>query len=109
MSAPTFALAALGNDILGSVRVGDKLLVTAECEVEHNSPCEGLALSEVAQRYRVIVVTHRSRSGPIEVAPPPRTPLRAGDRLAIQGSIDAIAEARAAMRDEALHRLRTDH
>lgn len=94
LSAPTFALSALGPDILGSVRIGNKLFVTAEIEIANDSPWAGKRISEIAQRFQVVVVSHREKDEAPRVSPSGEIVLHAGDRLALQGTLEEISAAR---------------
>jgi voltage-gated potassium channel len=94
LAAPTFALSALGPDILGSVRIGEGLYVTAEIAIARGSPWDGLLVKEICGRFRVAAVAHRGADGRVEVSPSPKTPLRGGERLVLSGLLEAISAAR---------------
>lgn len=95
LSAPTFALSALGTDIVGSVRFGDLLLVTVELTVPKGA-WEEKTLGELAKRYQVVVLGFSREAKEVSFAPALDTQVRAGDKLLLQGPLEAIEEARAA-------------
>lgn len=94
LAAPTFALSALGADIISSVRIGEALLVTSEVEVQAGSPWDGATIAELTRRHRVVAITLRAGTRPPEISPAPETKLRVGDLLALQGALEEISAAR---------------
>ena len=96
LSAPTFALSALGTDILGSVRVGSSLWVTARFLLsERSSWCEQ-SIAEVSKLHGVVVLAFCHEQAEMAFAPEVSTRLQKGDQIIVQGPLEAIDAARIA-------------
>jgi voltage-gated potassium channel len=99
LSAPAFATAALGRDIVHSFVVGSELVVMQRLVVEPGGPWAGRTAGDVAQAFRGAVVEHRAASGGAPALfPPPGTPIGPGDELIVQGPFEAARRLTAANR-----------
>jgi voltage-gated potassium channel len=96
LSAPTFALSALGQDILGSVRVGGSLWVTARFKMGANSRWVGMTIATIAKEYGVVVLAFCRKDGAMEFAPEVGTQIQQSDEIVVQGPLAAIDQARLA-------------
>lgn len=105
LSAPTFALKAVEESIVGGVVVGDRLVVSMRTKIEAGGPLEGRTVAEVIEQYGCGVVERRpARRAPIgaasdgqpgaELFPPPRTMLERGDEVMLEGPYERINELR---------------
>jgi voltage-gated potassium channel len=99
LSAPTFALSALGTDIIGSVRVGDSLWVTARFQLSKRSSWVGRSIAEISKIHGVVVLAFCQEEGTLAFAPDVETKLQASDQIVVQGPLAAIDHARSAAID----------
>jgi Trk K+ transport system NAD-binding subunit len=91
ISAPGFALQAIGGDIMHGTVMDDTLVVTIRWDVRDGGALCGLAVSDAMRRHRCSVV-ERTSEGVAELFPPPETVLKAGDQLLLQGPYDRLMD-----------------
>jgi voltage-gated potassium channel len=96
LSAPTFALSALGTDILGSVRVGSSLWVTARFLVSEGSSWCQQSIAQISKLHGVVVLAFCHGQEQLAFAPEVNTTLQKGDQIIVQGPLEAIDAARIA-------------
>lgn len=94
ISAPTFALKAVEESIVGGVVVGDRLVVSVRMPVERGGPFDGLTVGDVIEQYGCGVVERRARKGGVELFPSPRVVLEHGDEVLVEGPYERIGELR---------------
>jgi len=99
LAAPAFAGALLGQQVIGTVAVGRRVLVLAETRVEGGAKLAGRPLRWVDQpgAVRVIAHTAAAQASPTWL-PAPDTPVRAGDRLLVVATRTGLAHVLAAAR-----------
>ncbi|HEV3444182.1 MAG TPA: NAD-binding protein, partial [Gemmataceae bacterium] len=96
LTAPLFALTALTGQALGSIRlegVADSLRQVAELSVSEGSPHVGVSVAELAGKFNLQALAHRSVDGKERflLAVDPEARLSAGDRLILCGEPHEIA------------------
>lgn len=90
ISAPTFAMAAIEPSIVATTVVGDRLLVTQRWVARQDNPICDKTVGELLETHRFSVLELR-RGEETQLFPPPRTTIRAGDQLVVQGTFEALA------------------
>jgi len=81
ISAPTFAQAAHGDDIIDSTLIGERLILTATLHITAESTLCGLCLSNIYARVPCAAIAVRSATTDYLGYPPPSYCLQAGDIL----------------------------
>ena len=97
IAAPTFAAAAIVENVIATTVVANELLVTVKTAVAGSDAWCGKTLSEITEQHRLCVLGHGRAGGELVVFPRLNTRLGAGDELVVQGLYDeliAIALAR---------------
>lgn len=97
LAAPAFAAAALERSVTGSQILGGALVVTQRCRLEPHAPLVGRSVGELLAGQRLGVLERRTRAGESRVLPPPDERLEAGDELLLQGRLEHLVAARAAL------------
>lgn len=97
LAAPAFAAAALERSVAGSQILAGELVVTQRWNVEPGSALAGQSVGELLEVRRVGVLERRTRAGVCRVLPPPGEHFEAGDELLVQGELERLAAARAAL------------
>lgn len=69
LAAPTFAAAALGEQVVGAFRLDESMYVIGRITLDPHCPLTGLEVREVASRYGVAVVAEEVPEQPCEFAP----------------------------------------
>lgn len=90
LSAEAFAAAALGENILGLLRLRARTILVTEYRVDPLDTLQGLLIAEVAYGYGVLPLLHRRPSADREFFPSDDIRLAPGDRLAVLADIDAL-------------------
>ena len=76
LAGPTLAYAALGEEVLACLALGDRPFVVGRVRVDARSPLLGVTVAEVERRHQVVVL-----DGGRDTA----APLRAGDVVTLLG------------------------
>ncbi len=85
LAAPTFAAAALGEDLLASFPWEGRLIVAGKARVEPNGPLDGGDVAAVSARSRLMVLAIDREAETIRVLPSPEEPVHPGDSLILLG------------------------
>jgi Trk K+ transport system NAD-binding subunit len=85
IAAPWFVGAALGLHVLNSFYVGSHPFLLARLRVRAGSGLEGLAMSELSARMRVIAIDRAATRGQLEHPPRRETQLQVGDDAYLAG------------------------
>ena len=95
LAAPIFAAAAMGEQLIASFRLDNTLLVVGRLTLDANSRLTGRTVQQISARYGLSTLTRDRNTGSAtrEVAPPPETPLQAGDSLTLIGLSSQWEEA----------------
>jgi Trk K+ transport system NAD-binding subunit len=80
LSAPSFAAAAMGEEVVSSFRLDNKLYAVGRVTLDGASPLTGLTAKEAGARHQVVLLACE-RNGDGAALPGPEDPLCAGDRL----------------------------
>lgn len=89
MSAPAFAGAASGTEIVQTFQVAGEVLAMGRIQVQAGSRLDGCVVSEIEHQLDLSIVLHQS-GGEIDVHPPPGERIRAGDEVAVVGKLTQI-------------------
>ncbi len=84
LAAPSFAAAALGQQVAGSFKADDTLFVVGRRVVEEGSPLSGATLGSIASRYHLAPLA-LERDGQVIDVPGADCQLQPGDRLTAVG------------------------
>jgi len=90
LAAPIFAAAATRAQIDYSFYVDDVLLNVARATVHAGSALEGQTIAQVEQEIDLTIILHQGPDS-LDLHPGSDITLRAGDRLAVFGSLEALA------------------
>ena len=90
IAAPWFVGAALGLEVLYSFYVGSHPFLLARLEVRHGGGLEGLAMSELSARIRVVAIDRAASRGELEHPPRRETRLEAGDVAYLAGPYEEL-------------------
>ncbi len=89
MSAPAFAGAASGTEIVQTFRVAGEVLAMGRIEVQAGSRLDGCVVEEIEHELDLSIVLHQSE-GEVDVHPPPDERLAAGETIAVVGKLSQI-------------------
>lgn len=90
ISAPLFAITALGHDILHPVLLNDQLVIMQRWVVRESGPLHGRTVGSILHDLGFSVVEFQRPNGEHKLFPPPDVELRAGDQLLVQGAYEAM-------------------
>ena len=90
IAAPWFVGAALGLEVLFSFYVGSHPFLIARLRVRPGGGLEGLAMSELSARIRVIAIGRQASSDELEHPPRRGTRLAAGDDAYLAGPYEEL-------------------
>ncbi|WP_204006056.1 NAD-binding protein [Virgisporangium aurantiacum] len=90
LAAPWFVGAVLGLDIEGTFYAGRRAMLVGRLEVAPGGRLDGLAMSEISARTRVVAISRAGRDGAVEHAPRRDTRLHAGDRAYLIGPYEEL-------------------
>ncbi|HEX4343984.1 MAG TPA: potassium channel family protein [Solirubrobacteraceae bacterium] len=90
IAAPWFVGAALGLQVIHSFYVGSHPFLLARLRVGAGGGLEGLAMSELGARIRVIAIERADGRGELEHPPRRETRLQAGDDAFLAGPYDEL-------------------
>jgi Trk K+ transport system NAD-binding subunit len=90
LAAPWFVGAVLGLDIEGTFYIGRREMLVGRLEVAPGGGLDGLAMSEISARTRVVAISRADQGGALEHAPRRDTRLRAGDRAYLIGPYEEL-------------------
>ena len=85
IAAPAFVAAALGADVIETMRLGEALVPICELTVEPGSPLDGATAAELKASFGCALVAHAPPGGAWEPAAGDRHRLSAGERVVIGG------------------------
>jgi Trk K+ transport system NAD-binding subunit len=86
LAAPSFAAAALGEQVVASFALDTQLFVVGRLPLESAPQLAGLSLCEIRERHGLAALACESPEAACAVAPPPDTRPRADERLTLIGS-----------------------
>ena len=89
LAAEAFAAAALGERILGVMRIDGETTLVTDYRVEAGDTLEGRILADVSYGYGIVPVLHDS-GGQHAFLPSDRVRLAAGDRLVVLATVDGL-------------------
>jgi voltage-gated potassium channel len=92
LAAPTFAAAAVVENVIATTVIEEQLLVTVRTRVLAGDPWCNRTLAEVADKHRLCVLGHARDGEPLSLLPPSTTKLHANDDLVVQGLYDELLE-----------------
>ncbi|HWF49569.1 MAG TPA: NAD-binding protein [Solirubrobacteraceae bacterium] len=90
IAAPWFVGAALGLEVLYSFYVGSHPFLLARLRVHAGGGLEGLAMSELSARIRVIAIDRAAARGELEHPPRRETRLQGGDDAYLAGPYEEL-------------------
>jgi Trk K+ transport system NAD-binding subunit len=90
IAAPWFVGAALGLEVLYSFYVGSHPFLLARLTVRSGGGLEGLAMSELSARIRVIAIDRAASRGELEHPPRRETRLESGDDAYLAGPYEEL-------------------
>ena len=90
IAAPWFVGAALGLEVLYSFYVGSHPFLLARLQVRSGGGLEGLTMSELSARMRVIAIDRAASRGELEHPPRRGTRLEAGDDAYLAGPYEEL-------------------
>lgn len=90
LAAPWFVGAVLGLDIEGTFYVGRQAMLVGRLQVASGGGLDGLAMSELSARIRVVAINRAGTSGGLEHAPRRDTRLQGGDRAWLIGPYEEL-------------------
>ncbi|MCA9243248.1 MAG: NAD-binding protein [Phycisphaerales bacterium] len=90
ISAPLFAITALGHDILHPVILNDQLVIMQRWLVRESGPLHGRTVGAILADLGFSVVEFQRSDSDLKLFPAPDVELRAGDRLLVQGAYEAM-------------------
>ncbi len=90
LAAPVFAAAATRAQIDHSLYVDDVLMNVARTTVQQGSALDGRTVADVEQELNISIILHKSTNA-VDLHPAPEVTLRAGDRLIVFASLEALA------------------
>jgi Trk K+ transport system NAD-binding subunit len=90
LAAPWFVGAVLGLSIEGTFYVGRRAMLVGRLEVAPGGGLDGLAMSELSARTRVVAISRAGRPGELEHGPRRDTRLRGGDRAYLIGPYEEL-------------------
>lgn len=92
LAAPTFAAAALVQNVISTTVLDNQLLLTVRHLVDSDDPWCGRTTGEIATTHQVGVVSHHPNNGPIRLFPPMLTQVNAGDAVVVQGPYQTLVD-----------------
>lgn len=93
LAAPIFAAAATRAQIDYSFYVDEVLLNVARATIQAGSALEGRTIAQAEQELDLTIILHRGPDS-LDLHPAPDVTLRAGDRLVVFASLEALARLR---------------
>ena len=90
LASPWFVGAALGIDILGTFYVGPSLFIAARLAIQPGSELDGVAVSELGARARVVALERPEAGGALEHPPSTAAVVRGGDAAYVIGQYDDL-------------------
>lgn len=94
ISAPSFTMAAVESDIIGSFVAGDRLVIMINWAISSVSPLVGKTIGDLIREKQIGVIEYRPATGGKQVFPSPDQILSVGDQLLVQGLYESIDEMR---------------
>ncbi|MCS6861014.1 MAG: NAD-binding protein [Abditibacteriales bacterium] len=85
LAAPTFAAAAMGEQIVGSFTLDETLFMIGQLTLNEASPLAHLTVREVGAKYRLAVLHRERDEADVSLVPSPDTVLHVGDRVTVVG------------------------
>jgi Trk K+ transport system NAD-binding subunit len=101
IAAPWFVGAALGLDVLYSFYVGSHPFLLARLQVHSGGGLEGLAMSDLSARIRVIAIDRATPGGELEHPPRRGTRLQPGDDAYLAGPYEELLRVLSRERERA--------
>jgi voltage-gated potassium channel Kch len=92
LSAEAFVAAAFGENVLSLIRLNEQTLLATEYEIMASHPLCDLLLSEITYGYGVVSILHQTESEPARLMPSDDIRTRAGDRLVLLATIEALQD-----------------
>ncbi|HEY6738319.1 MAG TPA: NAD-binding protein [Actinopolymorphaceae bacterium] len=98
MAAPAFVSELTGRRADATVPIGRRVLLVTEVPVEAGSTATEHTLGDLGAPGAARILAHRTATTRWDWEPSPTTPLRAGDRVALVGTLSGLADALLATR-----------
>jgi len=93
LSAPAFAGAATGTEIIHTFTVEDRVLAMGRIEVRQGTKLIGKTIETMERKFNLTVVMVHMVDGEIDISPEPDYVIRAGDVMAIVSEMESIFDA----------------
>jgi Trk K+ transport system NAD-binding subunit len=90
LAAPSFVAAALGADVMETLRLGDVEVPIAGLDLREGSPLAGLTASRIKQTYHCALLGHARGGGPWRAAAGDHLVLDSGDGIAVGGRLHDV-------------------
>jgi Trk K+ transport system NAD-binding subunit len=85
LAAPTFAAAAMGEQVIGSFTLDETLYMIGQLTLDEASTLTNLTVREVGAKYRLAVLHRERDETDSTLVPSPDTALNVGDRVTVVG------------------------
>lgn len=92
LAAPTFAAAAVVENVIATTVLEEQLLVTVRTQIRSDDPWCKRTLAQVADKHRLCVIGHARAGAALSLFPPASTTLLPDDQLVVQGLYDELLE-----------------
>jgi Trk K+ transport system NAD-binding subunit len=92
LAAPTFAAAAVVENVIATTVLEEHLLVTVRTRITRDDPWCKRTLAELAGKHRMCVIGHARSGDALSLFPPASTTLMPDDLLVVQGLYDELLE-----------------
>lgn len=92
LAAPTFAAAAVVENVIATTVIEEQLLVTVRTRVRADDPWCNRTLAEIADEHRLCVLGHARNGEALSLFPASTTKLQQNDDLVVQGLYDELLE-----------------
>lgn len=99
LAAPVFAAASIDRSVLGSIKIGDEILVCYKIQIHPNSPLRQKNILEILDEYELSILKLVSKEEEIKF-PKSNRYLQEGDVLYIASSLEELARLKKANLDE---------
>lgn len=90
LSAPAFAGAATGTEVIHTFTVEDRVLAMGRIEVRPGTKIIGKSIEAVERKFNLNVVMVHMIDGEIDISPEPDYLIRAGDVLAVVSDMESV-------------------
>lgn len=92
LAAPAFAMAAVDPDVIGSLYLGEDLLLIVQLVIVRGCKLDGITLANLEEVARVSVLSHENASGQRRLHPPASLTIASGDKVIVAATADLTAQ-----------------